>query len=478
MRRVLPFLRSDQGSILPFFGMTLVIVMGILALGFDIGRMASTQAELQSFADNVALAAAGELDGADDSLDRATAAAEALIADSASFGVEDDLLSGPEDYALSFLSAAPAPGQAVADLVTEDPVAARFVHVAVTPQDVQPWFAAAFATLSGQPALSGRVAAEAVASFSLMACDITPLMFCIPSPDFRADENIGVAVKLRAGGQGTAWGPGDFGFLDPSVGLVDEDGPCHGLTGQRLDGCLVAAEGPRLGCFDQRGVSVRPGQAVGSAEAALNVLFDIYAATMNAERRDPNYPPAPGVVSGYVPAKGACIGNSPALSPDSKGLPPDDCFATGACARFGSGLWSAGRGAYVAANYGATDPHPAALTRYDYYKAELDAAGGAASTTPILTGRAETGRPKCSLYQSDDPARRVVTAAAIDCAAHPIQGSIDNVPVSEFVEVFLLRPLGLDGTRDVWVEIVGGVGGGTDGNESDSIVRDVVRLVR
>ena len=48
-----------------FFGVSMAVLFGIVALSFDIGRLGSTQSERQSFADNVALAAAGELDGAD-----------------------------------------------------------------------------------------------------------------------------------------------------------------------------------------------------------------------------------------------------------------------------------------------------------------------------------------------------------------------------------------------------------------------------
>jgi hypothetical protein len=58
-----------------------------------------------------------------------------------------------------------------------------------------------------------------------------------------------------------------------------------------------------------------------------------------------------------------------------------------------------------------------------------------------------------------------------------VQGRTEDVPVREFVEVFMLRPIGLDGTPDVWVEVIGSAGGSADGNESDALVRDVVRLV-
>jgi len=63
------------------------------ALSFDMGRVASTQSELQSFADNVALATAGELDGNADSITRAQAAAAAMITDTQTFGTNGQALN-------------------------------------------------------------------------------------------------------------------------------------------------------------------------------------------------------------------------------------------------------------------------------------------------------------------------------------------------------------------------------------------------
>ena len=80
--RLLRRLRGDErGALLVFVAVAIVALLGLIALSFDLGRMASTQTELQSFADNVALAAAGELDGKEDSIERATRAANNLITD-------------------------------------------------------------------------------------------------------------------------------------------------------------------------------------------------------------------------------------------------------------------------------------------------------------------------------------------------------------------------------------------------------------
>ena len=89
------FLRNEAGAVMVLWIMSLVAVLGFVALVFDIGRVQSTHGELQAFADSVALAAAGELDGNPNAIDRATAAA-AEVSDTHAYG-GDGILSGSSD---------------------------------------------------------------------------------------------------------------------------------------------------------------------------------------------------------------------------------------------------------------------------------------------------------------------------------------------------------------------------------------------
>jgi len=469
---------DERGTILVFFAVALGVILGIVALSFDLGRASITRSELQSFADSVALAAAGELDGNDDAITRATAAAT-LIADSHSFGNTDRTLTGAADYTLTFFAALPASDAAAMTGATTDPADAAYVRVAVTPTTVEGTFTAAFTALTGQDDRDFDLGATAVAGLAIYACDVTPLMFCLPSPDYRADEHVGEMIRLRAGGNGAAWGPGDFGFLDPDDIEIDEGGPCAGLNGNNLDRCLLGAVDSITQCFNQRGVDTEPGQKVGIEDALFNVRFDIYRATMNGRRNDPDYAPAPNVIKGVVPnGNSQCINNA-RVSPNTVGMPRDTCFNNGTCARFGDGNWAAGRTIYVNTNYGTADPHPTALTRYQYYLAEIAAAGSG----PILTGRAETGRPTCSSSTPAGPERRVITAAAIDCVANSIRGRTNDVPVREFFKIFLTEPVGQDGSSprrlDIWGEVIGSASDtGTGATGTGGIVRDVVQLYR
>ncbi|MBP9185024.1 MAG: Tad domain-containing protein, partial [Fuscovulum sp.] len=162
----LPGLRQDErGTILVLWAVCLGVILGIVALSFDLGRASITRSELQSFADSVALAAAGELDANDDAITRATAAA-ALIADSHSFGNTDRALQGAADYALTFLAALPASDAAALSDVTTDPRDAAFVRVTVTPTTVESTFGAAFAALTGNQDRDYDLGATAVAGLS------------------------------------------------------------------------------------------------------------------------------------------------------------------------------------------------------------------------------------------------------------------------------------------------------------------------
>ncbi|SNS44907.1 Tad domain-containing protein [Tropicimonas sediminicola] len=476
--------KATEGTILVFWGISFATFLGLVALSFDLGRIGITQTELQSFADHVALAAAGELDGRPDSIDRARAAAANFITDHKTFGSGDSTLSGDADYALTFFRSLPSSDlTAMTDIATE-PEDAAYVRATATASTVDMTFAAAFAALTGNAAPDGVVRASAVAGFTMYACDITPMMFCVPGPDWSADDHTGDMVLLRTGGQGAAWGPGDFGFLDPQNVKVDPNGPCAGLSNQQLDRCLLGAVGSITQCFVQKGVDMEPGQKVGIEDAAINVRFDMYSATMNNKKNDPDYAPAPNVIDGLVTK--SCKADDNVVSnqdptPLSVPLPPDDCFP--GCPRFGDGNgWATGRANYVNVNYGGVDPTglPADATRYEFYKKEIDLHGGALSSEAILpAGNPETGRPQCAPQATSNPDRRVIIVAGIDCAANNIQGSASNVPVQEFVKIFLVQPGKVSGAKqfDILGEVVG-TAGGVGGGAAGATFHDVVQLYR
>jgi hypothetical protein len=497
LNRVRRFLCDEAGSVLVLWMASLVAILGVAALVFDMGRVQVAQGELQSFADNVALAAAGELDGRSDSIARATNAAALMISDTQVYG-GDGILSGAMDYTLTFLDGLPSNDTSdPSAFVTTNPRDAVLVRVVATPVNVDTlYLQATRALVSATGPTQATVTAEAIAGFTMEACDVTPLMFCIP-PGWSSTNpsTIGDGILLRSGGQGAAWGAGDFGFLDISASAVGST--CQGLNGAKLIGCLIGAEGNVTRCYAQRGVTTEPGQKVGLENSAFNTRFDQFHGVMSQYKNDPNYTVAPNIISGLVPKSNGCFKNKPDLSTNSMGLPHDTCFANGTCTRFGDGTWD--YDLYIDTNYGDGNglldagedahltPHvPAAYsgTRYGVYLAEIEYAktaglpGGA-----ILDGRDETGIAQCSTNVSSDPKRRVVIAAAIDCTANPINGKTSNVPVEEFVEVFMTEPVGAGSGSpakfDLWVEVIGTAGvSGYGSAGSGGVFRDVVQLYR
>lgn len=481
------FGQDQRGTILVFWGMALAVMLGLVAMSFDLGRLSVTQTEMQSFTDNVALAAAGELDGQADAITRATTAAADLIVDSRKFGSGDHTLSGAEDFALTFFSTLPASDMAAPTAVTTNPAIARFVRVAATEAEVPVAFYRALARLRGETLADINVQAQSIAGMTQYACDVTPLMFCRPS-GWNAAANKGTMINLRSGGNGAAWAPGNFGFLDPSKVLVDYDGPCAGKSGVKMDACLLAAVGSITQCYALNGVDTEPGQKNGIENAIFNVRFDIYGTILKSEKSNASYAPAPNVIKGMVPSNGNACPNNYDPSPDTVGIPRDNCFYSDTCGhggRFGDGNWAAGYTSYIAANYGGVEPfgiNPAVDTRYDLYKAEIANPQGSGTIPGILPdGLAESGLPQCNTAggASIGAERRVVVAAAIDCAANNISGSAVNVPVEEFVEIFLTEPVGAvaSNTVDIWGEVIGPADQGS-GAGSTGIFRDVVQLYR
>ena len=487
------FCESEDGAILPIIGVSLAVFLGLVALSFDLGRLASTQSELQSFADHVALAAAGELDGEAGAIGRAEVAASELIRDAEfrqTFGTGAQALESA-NVALSFHATLPDSDLDPMTPETLSDGAAGYVRATVAPETVRYTFARAFNALTGRDGPNeGTVGAVAVAGFTSYVCDITPMMFCVPPadpangvPPFDADARIGDMIHLRAGGGGSQWGAGNWGWLRIGDDVAAAPtSPCYGINSDiQRTLCLLGTSAARSGCYRSDGrVDLGPGQNVGSFEAAINVRFDRYASTMNQQRTSPNFGPAPNVIQGRTAPGGQGGGQCTyGAANDTVALPRDACFGAGTCGRFGDGVYDLTE--YITTNYDtapewyvneATRPS----TRFGVYLAEIAAAGN--PDQPILASRSESGRAVCSQHASSDPNRRVIIAAGIDCEANNIQGAATGIPVMQYVRLFITEPVPGGPDRDLFVEIIGGAGGTGDAQSEAGIIREVVQLYR
>ena len=481
------FAKDEGGAVLVLWALFLAVALGFLALSFDLGRVASTQSELQSYADQVALASAGELDGRADAITRATAAAAGLIRDGQTYAQGAALLSGAGSYTISFFSTLPASDSTAATTVTTNPLLARYVRIQVAQRTVRTPFAAANAALTGDDTrnVQSNVTAVATAGMTSWACDVTPMMFCVPDSSWRASANIGDLIRLRSVGGNSQWGPGNFGFLDPTTLPVDQTGPCAGLNqnGAQYYRCLIGAERAITACIrTDQGVTSDPGQRNGLARA-FDFRFDLYQGS-NSYRTDARFQPAPNTVQGTLPLRvgDTCRGNNVRTS-DAAPLPLDNCLQSGTCtpsARFGDGNWN--RAAYVAANHNNAYPAgtSSSSTRYQMYLAEIAAARARSAPSNVpLPGKEETGAAMCHASgATPEPDRRTVIAAAVDCNATPVVGRTSGIVPLEYVKLFMIRPINSDNSDfDIFVEVVntaGGVGSGA----ITGVYNDFIQLYR
>jgi len=475
---------DTRGGILALSVVLLVFVLGTGGLILDFGRVWNSQSELQAFADHAALVAAGELDGTPDAITRSNAALAQLISDRQSYASQDVTLD-ENDLQATFLSGLPAADtdDDFSPFVTADPALAQFVHVAVNPHTVSTIFANALLAVSGNAQIDVDVGAGAVAGYTQYVCDITPLMFCAPDGmdrDTLRSWVPGRQIRLKAQ---SSWGPGAFGLLDINF---DESGPCGSPNqGANFFRCAVAVERSITRCFSRRGVDIRPGQAVGPSESGLNVRFDMYGTSLQSEKNNPDFAPAPNVIKGFKPAGGgSCVGNNPTPS-NVAPLPQASCLLAENCSgpsiRFSDSqtVDPGQRDAYVQQNYtdaGTADKTGGADTRYQMYRNEIDASGGG-EILDTSAGLEESGRPMCSSDMSADPDRRVLVAAAVDCSTLP-PGNAENVPVLDFYRIFMTNVAGQPDPADVWVEVIEHVDPFGGGEPGSGFAHDIVQLYR
>ena len=362
------FCAGERGAMLVFFAMSCAAIFVVAALSFDLGKRATTQTELQSFADNVALAAAGELDGMPDAILRAETAAQLLIEDQTTFGLGDGVLAGPEDFTISFHATLPtneAAFNAPLDLSADSDRIARFARVEVTPVIVEWSFARILSVFSSAALPSENVTAEATAGFSAMACDVAPVFFCMPPAESGVDtqgiwdpaNHIGDGIRLvTTEGDLSNWVPGSLGFLDVT-GRVDNASACSGESGVNLYNCLITVTATRSQCLENGGLRLQDGLPPGVVSNLLfNARMDEFRSQFSGIINNPDFTAAP-IVTRAVEAGSTCSPSGVVPTTEAAGLPHDDCFGNGSCpsARIGNGDWSEGRLEYVDANY-STDP--------------------------------------------------------------------------------------------------------------------------
>lgn len=524
MRSVRKLWGATDGSVAPTVALSMIGLIAAGGIAFDYAQMASLDTELQNAADQAALAAASQLDGTPGACERAVAAARTLVSNS-SIVSNDGNASGPSvtiaapsicdgDTGISFDAAASIrfyQDEAKTD-PSDDDSNAKFVEVTVDPRKVYYALTPIVGAIS-----SGDMKATAFAGLREAICKMPPLMICNPKPGTPFDPTSLRGVGIQVTGHGntrsgtgtavTAWGPGDFGFLDV------------GGNNATLTKALAFQEVP-LDCLAKTDQSVTTGNPQALYDA-INTRFDIYdfssgTGTALAPCFSGSCPAAANVVKDMVKADTQTNGNkckihnqgwhlptnqfSPGpytggsggltvMDPDgveAMGLPRDNCHyasfgracrnvngTTPANDRVGNGEWA--RGDYFAKYHPSTRPADAAtITRYDTYRWEI-----ANLSIPYDGTTGQRGTAVCSsgaINPGTD--RRVLSVAVVEnCGA--LSGSSRDVVIGDWVDMFLVEPTvdsrGNGSVNDsIYMEVIGRSGSGASATTSAQTISKAV----
>lgn len=425
--------REEDGYALVFFALAVVPFLGIAALVTDLPRQQATNTELQWAADAAALAGARMLDGSDGARGRASAEAQATLANAGLPGFSDGATGAVE---IAFFSGGRCDAPAASDADAE------CIQVTTSPNRTR----TVFAQVVGLGAeMTTRASATAQSSF--VACDVPPLMMCNPAElDIDEAPRRGQQFVLVPENGGPS-APGNFGLLDP---------PDLTNSGANLTGPLLASAAPEV-CYTA-GVSVATGQRTNAVRRGINVRFD-------------TYPQGEGLAAGFQHPPAPHIGSF-----------PRDADLTGSLQSTmrGNGVWN--RQQYLTTHHPTLDQsqwpaNVADFTRYDFYLWELGLLDDP-PTSPRLPLRFDRngnslGEAAPSNFTPAGPAsRRLIYVAVLNCVADNIRGNsvLTAVPRS-FMRFFLTEP-------SSGGEILGEYQGSVQPNDDDGILRHIVQLVR
>lgn len=510
-------IRDCRANVAPTVALSLFALAGAGGLAFDYAQMAALDTELQQAADQAALAAATQLDGTTGSQNRARAAAEQMVRNSAMFanrgqdrwlGNED---GGNEDFVVAFCSAydddlPPATPAEVPEAPTGCTLATGDADSKIAVVTMKPRTSYFAMTPIIGAFNSGNLIAQAAANVGSAICKTPPVMICNPSePLGNTNELLDIDIDRGTGLRlvtGSASAPGNFGWLEAGLGnstpaLAGELGyntplgPCQATTGVTTKTGMDAAV---LNSFNTRfdvwanGNMTCPSQGGGTCSPALNTRKDLTCDPKNDGTGCKNNSSwTPVIYDPYWDSDGdtvkelAALPSDGSLDPLIMGYPHDLCHSSlksrHTCGITGSAEWDVN--AYFRVNYNMTEAQwrdalgmvgtTAIPARYDVYLWEhtnqnvngygisvMQPAGTRAAFSFPAFGEAGVGQSKTQ------PDRRVIAVAVLNCYALNVQGKTEDVPVPAWLKVFLTEPAVNRGSgstlytdqKDIYVEFI------------------------
>ena len=525
MRRklIVDLVKDESGAVAATYALSLTALVLIAGVGFDYGRVAAMDSELQNGADQAALAGATQLNGANDACSRAAAAAISLVTNKTVVANGANTISIPPESACDATGSVRFWQDKDRATAATAGTNARFIEVTVDTRSVD----YAFTPITGL--LRGTISAAAMAGLGSSVCKVPPLMICSPDPanPFNALGKIGWGFQATGHGNNksannpsatvTAWAPGDFGFLEVGSGQTADLVKALAFQSVPLDCVPIAGTKPSTGNpqslydaintrFDIYDFSGGNGTTLspclsGSCPAAANVVKDLVKQDTSVSGNKDCKINGNGNTGWLLPAvdhqfwpkatpnaNGSYNDLTHSASIDAMGLPRDLChyssFGTtcngGASGRFGNGNWA--RVDYFNLNHpgGERPPNPSTITRFNTYKWEI-----AQNNMPhgLAAGsNKQYGKPICSTGTLGPVDRRVLSVAVVkNCSS--LSGGSRAVDVDEWVDVFFVEPVvdtrGNGSVKDsIYMEVIGPTTLGNGGSiAAQQIRRDVPYLV-
>ena len=437
MRR--SFARDERGTITTFVLVCSVAFFLLAGFVIDFGRVFSTHSQMQGYVDAVALAAARELDGEDDAIDRAEGVIKsAMITFATSFAE-----SGDEDFSVEsyyFLTEQPKgvtggiTKSDFAHLITNDPVEAQHVLVYTELRKV-PWTLLAFQGTG--PAKPGtNIRTVAAASNRVSACAEPLLAICAPADGSWENIDPGQQMFLTKN-RNTSWSTGEYGVVSDIAD--DVGGTCSHLSGPAHIACLLAIDTHNTQCSTDLTVDFEAdpldvdGLDTLDVHAGLNTRFGIFDEGLGALAVSSEISADTNNIAGELLT---CTGEALTEVADTMALPRDGCFHSGTCSHVGPNAveWSQLE-LYWQHMHGG--PLPAGIeTRHDVYMYEIQnnlADVGA-------EGGSQYAGAMCNPNSNGRASRRTFEVAIVDCTGLNQLGVVEH-DVIEYAEVFLTEPV-------------------------------------
>lgn len=505
--------KDERGAVAPTVALSLVALIAAGGLAFDYARLAGLDTELQSAADQAAIAAASQLDGEAGACDRAVRAAREAIT--------NNTLLANDGGSLAVAIAASSVCRSDGTIVDDSNASVRFFQnknatTLATANDNANYVEVRVANRRANFALtpivgvlsSGDLSAQARAGLGTALCKVPPLMICPPAGttvDWDAMRGVGIRAVSNTGSN---WAPGAFGFIGPGDTRSTQIG--------------LAFENPVFQCQAIEGTTpVDTGQPT-PAITAINTRFDIYdmsggGGNVLTPCLGSSCPPALNVTKDLInvaaPTGNACgVNNSGWRLPtnrfspraplagdgaltsldsdgfiDAMGLPRDNLhycsYSTGVARcpqdlpRFGNGQWA--RGDYFNKYHAGRIPvNAATMTRYETYLWEIE---NNFIPNDVGSTLGQRGTPRCNATVPDATRDRRVVQVAVGSNCPSLSGGSRPVQIGGWVNMFLVEPGGTgrgngDGGNEIYLEVIGTVNPG--GAAAQVIRRDTPYLVR